>query len=312
MTGSRESFRQKDAAPRGDSRGSSSGWGSPDEESLGGLPSRVVDLRRREEEEPNGRWFLPLASALHDLDLAPEAAQVLRRGLAKDPDCLGGWVLMARCYLAMGEVEIAKGLLESSAARDPENALALRGLAQVHALEGDRRRAAEEYRALLRVMPRDLKAHEALASLLADGDAEAPHLNQTARPVARRPSRRQAPRSVHPPRGSRAVLPAERRTRPGLFEAPPADLDEDAEDPANRRGERRTRTTNRSPRAGTIGDGQVPGVDISGSELPSPSVRSLKDYERWMQRMARNQATRDDHPEGSGPAPAGPIAPGGE
>jgi tetratricopeptide (TPR) repeat protein len=233
---------------------------------------------------------------------------VLRRGLAKDPDCLGGWVLMGRCYLAMGEVEIAKGLLESSAARDPENALALRGLAQVHALEGDRRRAVEEYRVLLRLMPRDLEAHEALAWLLAQGETETPSL-LAAKATPRRPSRRQAPRPVYPPRGSRAALKAEPRVNPGLFEAPPADLDRDAASPVAQRRERRSKTANRSPRV--LDHVDTPELSVSGAEPKAPVRRSLKDYEQWMQRMAQNQVpARDDPQDGSNPVD--PIASGGE
>jgi tetratricopeptide (TPR) repeat protein len=134
--------------------------------------ARIRELHRRDVDDPEGRWFLPLGGALRDQGRPEEAAAALRQGLARDPECLGAWVILGQCYAAMGETEVARSLFESIATRDRENSLALRGLAEILARRGERRRAADYYRALLKVMPRDLGAQEALAGLLESTPSE--------------------------------------------------------------------------------------------------------------------------------------------
>jgi tetratricopeptide (TPR) repeat protein len=241
------------------------------------LALRLEFLRHREAEDPGARWFLPLGAALRDLGHPEEAAEVLRQGLARDPDCLGGWVVLGQCYLAMGEVVVARGLFESIAARDAENALVLEGLAGTHALEGDRERAADCYRALLRLKPRDLGAQNALASLLEPAQVELASEAETAELEAALPHRSSNPRTrpgveggkraaVMPPRGSRLVLAPEART-PGIFEPPPADLDGEEEPRSRRQPRERDRTG-------------------SESEAPERSRASREGYRRWLERMA--------------------------
>jgi cytochrome c-type biogenesis protein CcmH/NrfG len=121
-----------------------------------GLAGRIAELRRRDSADPAGRWFLPLAGALSDAGRPGEAVQGLRQGLARDPECLGGWVLLGQCYAALEEWAAARRVFEVVIGRDRENAVALRGLAAIHARLGDRGQAAAYCRALLRLMPRDL------------------------------------------------------------------------------------------------------------------------------------------------------------
>lgn len=207
------------------------------------LQARVAELRQLETEDPEGRWFLPLGGALRDLGHFEEAAFILRRGLERDPESLGGWVILGQCYAAMGEIQVARGLFEWISSRDPDNALVLRGLAGILARQGERRRAADCYRALIKVMPRDLAAQEALAGLLdhplpadegppgdspledAAGEDAASDPPETMR-LGRRSARPVLPGRRAGPRPARGMgLPPESRPRPGIFEPPPADLD---------------------------------------------------------------------------------------
>jgi len=209
------------------------------------LQARVAELRQLETEDPEGRWFLPLGGALRDLGHFEEAAFILRRGLERDPESLGGWVILGQCYAAMGEIQVARGLFEWISSRDPDNALVLRGLADILARQGERRRAADCYRALIKVMPRDLAAQDSLAGLLdhlppadeappgvsthedAAGDAAdaASGTPETTR-QGRRSGRPVLPGRRAEPRPSRGMgPPPESRPRPGIFEPLPADLD---------------------------------------------------------------------------------------
>ena len=79
-------------------------------------------------------------------------------------------------HLATGRLEESKRLFELVTSRDPDNAIALRGLAEIHRRTGARPRAAEHYRALLRLMPWDLDAQKGLAQVLGSTPTSAtPH-----------------------------------------------------------------------------------------------------------------------------------------
>jgi hypothetical protein len=171
-------LRQDDDAGRGAEpaagAGSSGfpGAGEPAWTNPEGLERRVAELRRLDAEDPDGRWFLVLGSALRDLGHPLEALQVVRRGLARDPDCLGGWVVLGQCYLALNELAASRRVFSAVVGRDRNNALALRGLAVIHAREGDRSQATAYYRHLLKLVPRDLGAQKALAELLTPEEDE--------------------------------------------------------------------------------------------------------------------------------------------
>ncbi len=295
MTESRESFLPGGITSEGgkESGRSAAERGHRRTPSREELAHRLEILRARDTEEPDGRWFLPLAIALRDLGNLEEAGQTLRRGLAKDPDCLGGWVVLAQCYVAMGELEVARGLFEWVLARDRENPLVLRGLAQLMALKGERRRAADGFRALLRVMPRDLAAQEALASLLE------PEIGEP-EPIPTRPRKLEAPPRVFPPRGVRPMLPPEPDVDRGIFEPVPADLDWKGPAVAERRA--------RSDSAPKVPAGSTERSPHQGDGIPQPrSERSLAGYRRWIERMMDRSGQGSDA-GGDEPA-AGPAEP---
>jgi hypothetical protein len=225
---------------------------------------RLIELRRLSVEDPTGRWFLPLASLLLDQQAISEAQQLVRHSLARDPDAIGGWVLLGRSYLMSGELAAARRIMASVLARDPENAHALRVHSQAEAELGERGAAIRGYRALLRLVPGDVGAQEALAELL-DLEAETSGERSGPRSVAAAvignssamPMNGQEPRAVgrkatqatvsgrgkrarrgrgprEPERGEprpvravaqRQALPPAPRPAAGIFESLPADLD---------------------------------------------------------------------------------------
>jgi len=143
----------------------SRGAGDPSHDPL--TPGRrIAELQRLDAMRPGERWFLPLGAALRDSGRTKEALVVIRQGLSRDPECLAGWVVLGQCYLALDELAAATRVLSSVLRRDRENTVALRALAIIHARRGERDQAATHYRALLKLVPRDLAAQEALAALL--------------------------------------------------------------------------------------------------------------------------------------------------
>ena len=287
-----------------------------------GLAGRIAELRQRDAGDPARRWFLPLAGALVDAGSPVDAAQVLRQGLARDPECLGGWVLLGQCYAALEEWAAARRVFDVVIGRDRENAVALRGLAALHARLGDRGQAAAYCRALLRLAPRDLAAQEALAELLDPGAASDPEdargqrmaagpvlsLVEPEPPPARKPprlrfGRRLGATGVEPPAGGRERLLPEATPRPGLFEPPPADLEPDGREahPGGPRPRRAALRPSRPPR---------PAEPRGAERRSTPSIgprgyRSLDGYRRWLERMTRDGSG----PAGSGGPPAAKAPP---
>ncbi|MGD8394377.1 MAG: tetratricopeptide repeat protein [Candidatus Eiseniibacteriota bacterium] len=168
---------------------------------------RIRWLRRLHRQDRDGRWFLPLAAGLLDIGFIDDAIATLREGLARDPSCLPAWVLLGRSCLASGRLDEARRLFERVIARDRENAVALRGLAEIYRRRGERQRAADFYRALLRLVPWDLEAQKGIAQVLG-GDGSRPATPQLA---ARRGGRRrlEAPRLASGAREAlaRALIP---------------------------------------------------------------------------------------------------------
>ncbi len=258
---------------------------------------RIAELQRLDAAHPVGRWFLPLGAALREAGRVKDALAVVRQGLSRDPDCLSGWVVLGQCYLALDELASSARVLSSVLRRDRENTVALRGLAIIHARRGEREEAAAHYRALLKLVPRDLAAQEALAALLdpawedeAAGDSGAPPIPSGSNGDLRAPReelprhtvpagpparakrksrfdpRTREPSPPRPPRGAAAMLPPAAAPRGGIFEAAPHDLDWEraAHDPRAERGasaarEARARRETPAPReAATRRDAAMP------------------------------------------------------
>jgi tetratricopeptide (TPR) repeat protein len=307
---------------------------SPDHHPPG---QRLAELRRLDAENPRGRWFLALGGALRDTGRVKEALAVVRQGLARDPDCISGWVVLGQCYLALDELAAAERVLASVLRRDRENAVALRALAIIHARRGERNEAATHYRALLKLVPRDLAAQEALAALLepvsseeqfappiaarepvgANGDLRSRSLDappRAAKPARGKQKSRFDPRSREPgpprvPRGATPMLPPESRSGSGIFESPPHDLDWERT-VAKLRDERRApaRRAPRAPRAPRP-TGPAPArrereAQVRAEPAPGRSG-ALAGYQRWLERMIEEKGA----PRGAGraqdPAPHG-------
>ncbi len=86
--------------------------------SNGAFPDRVSQLRAWWEADPTSRIFLQLAEEYRHQGRVKEALEVLERGLKEHPGYLSALVAKGRCYLELGEPQLARGVLERVVKQD--------------------------------------------------------------------------------------------------------------------------------------------------------------------------------------------------
>ena len=87
-------------------------------------PSEIEKLERRYAENPDGRFFAPLADAYRKAGNLVRALELVRAGLGKHPDYLSAHIVLGRCLLDKGDdlhgnqaVAIAPGELVPDSSR---------------------------------------------------------------------------------------------------------------------------------------------------------------------------------------------------
>ncbi|MEM9784128.1 MAG: tetratricopeptide repeat protein, partial [Pseudomonadota bacterium] len=98
----------------------------------GSEESRLNELQRRWEYNPNSRVYLQLAESYRRLGRLQEAIAVLEDGLAKRPNELSGMVSLGRCRLDLGDSEGAVRILDAVVQRDPTHIPANKLLIETH------------------------------------------------------------------------------------------------------------------------------------------------------------------------------------
>lgn len=129
------------------------------------ISSEIEKLERRWNENPSGLMFAPLAEAYRKAGNHAHALDLLEHGLRVHPDYVPALIVRARCHLETGGAEAAEAAFDQVLTRDPVNAIALRGLADVYERSGRVREAAERLELLLEVDRGDTDAREALERL---------------------------------------------------------------------------------------------------------------------------------------------------
>ncbi len=113
-------------------------------------PSREIEkLQRRWQENRLGLTFAPLAEAYRKDGMVAEALELLEAGLAQHPNYVPAHIVRGRCLVDSG----ADGAAETSFGRvldlDPENGIALKGLAEIAERAGRYPEAARRLERLL-------------------------------------------------------------------------------------------------------------------------------------------------------------------
>jgi tetratricopeptide (TPR) repeat protein len=93
--------------------------------------SEIEKLERRYAENPDGRFFAPLADAYRKAGQVDRALELVRAGLVKHPDYLSAHIVLGRCQLDKLADPEAATTFQSVLALDSENIIALKSLAEI-------------------------------------------------------------------------------------------------------------------------------------------------------------------------------------
>ncbi len=137
--------------------------------------SEIEKLEARFNENPDGRFFAPLADAYRKAGRVDDAITVLTAGLPKHPDYLSAHIVLGRCHLDKKDDGQALAAFERVLGLDSENIIALKALAEIAERVGQADDARRWLMRLLTVDPMNSEADDDLKRLGGPlDDAQAP------------------------------------------------------------------------------------------------------------------------------------------
>ncbi|MFI5280562.1 MAG: tetratricopeptide repeat protein, partial [Gemmatimonadales bacterium] len=137
--------------------------------------SEIEKLEARWAENPDGRYFAPLADAYRKAGRVDDAIMVVGEGLTKHPDYLSAHIVLGRCHLEKKDDAAALATFEKVLGLDTENVIALKSLAEIAERQARTDDARRWLQRLLTVDAMNTDAADDLARLGGpiDGEAEA-------------------------------------------------------------------------------------------------------------------------------------------
>lgn len=127
--------------------------------------SEIEKLEARYAENPDGRYFAPLADAYRKAGRVDDALQLVGQGLTKHPDYLSAHIVLGRCYLDKKDDAGATGAFQRVLELDQENIIALKSLAEISERRGENDDARRWLMRLLVVDGMNAEAEEDLQRL---------------------------------------------------------------------------------------------------------------------------------------------------
>ena len=127
--------------------------------------SEIEKLERRYAENPDGRYFAPLADAYRKAGQVDHALEVVHAGLDKHPDYLSAHIVLGRCLLDKKDDAGAADAFQRVLGLDAENIIALKSLAEIEERKGDLVQARQWLQQLLHIDPMNADAEADLARL---------------------------------------------------------------------------------------------------------------------------------------------------
>jgi len=127
--------------------------------------SEIEKLERRHAENPDGRFFAPLADAYRKAGHLDQALTVVRAGLEKHPEYLSAHIVLGRCLLATKDDDGASQAFQRVLSLDAENIIALKSLAEIAERKGDPAQACNWLQQLLKIDPMNVDADADLKRL---------------------------------------------------------------------------------------------------------------------------------------------------
>ncbi len=127
--------------------------------------SEIEKLEARYAENPDGRYFAPLADAYRKAGRVDDALQLVTQGLTKHPDYLSAHIVLGRCLLDKKDDAGASAAFSRVLELDQENIIALKALAEVAERGGQNDAARRWLMRLLVVDGMNAEAEEDLQRL---------------------------------------------------------------------------------------------------------------------------------------------------
>lgn len=127
--------------------------------------SEIEKLERRYAENPDGRYFAPLADAYRKAGQVDHALEVVHAGIEKHPDYLSAHIVLGRCLLDKKEDAGAADAFQRVLTLDSENIIALKSLAEISERKNEPVQARQWLQQLLKVDPMNADAEADLQRL---------------------------------------------------------------------------------------------------------------------------------------------------
>ncbi len=115
------------------------------------MSTEIEKLERRWQDNPHGLTFAPLAEAYRKNGALARALELLDTGLAQHPGYVPAHIVRGRCHLDSGERALAELDFLCVSELDPENAIALKALADLAEEEGRTSDAIRRLESLLEI-----------------------------------------------------------------------------------------------------------------------------------------------------------------
>src|SRR3990172_2273854 len=120
--------------------------------------SEIEKLEARFRENPEGRYFAPLADAYRKAGRVDDALMLVQAGLERHPDYLSAHIVLGRCHLDKKDDGAALAAFQQVLTIDAENIIALKSLAETSERIGN---ALDARRWLMRLLAVDSMNTEA-------------------------------------------------------------------------------------------------------------------------------------------------------
>jgi len=127
--------------------------------------SEIEKLERRHAENPQGRYFAPLADAYRKAGQVDQALVLVRSGLENHPDYLSAHIVLGRCQLDLKDDPGAAQAFQRVLSLDAENIIALKSLSEIAERQSDLVQARTWLQKLLQVDPMNAEAEADLQRL---------------------------------------------------------------------------------------------------------------------------------------------------
>jgi tetratricopeptide (TPR) repeat protein len=131
------------------------------------LLPKIAELSEKLRKDPASRLFVPLAEEYVKAGMLEEAIQVLVDGLKKHPQFFSARVTLGRIYADQHKFKEAKVEFEQVLKASPDNLVALKKMATIYRMEGEREQAKKCCEMLLVSNPKDAEARKLLDELTA-------------------------------------------------------------------------------------------------------------------------------------------------